>query len=156
MPQKNFSSIRRKLLLWYDKNRRDLPWRRTDDPYAIWVAETMLQQTQVATAVPYYERFLEDFPTVDALARAPRPRQAFQFNRREKAARSRFGEFRHSITDRRIRSPLYLFDIRRDAELTRPGPNWRWISPASLRGYPVSSMTQKALRILAAHEKSFL
>jgi A/G-specific adenine glycosylase len=66
------------------------------------------------------------------------------------------GEFRHSITDRRIRSPLYLFDIRRGAELTRPGPNWRWISPRSLRDYPVSSMTMKALRILAAHEKSFL
>jgi A/G-specific adenine glycosylase len=353
MRQKNLSSIRRKLLRWYDQNRRDLPWRHTGDPYAIWIAETMLQQTQVATIVPYYQRFLEHFPTVEALAHAPlqkvlalwsglgyyrRARNlklaarilvrryaghlpayyddllalpgvgdytagalmsiAFQkpypavdgnarrvlgrlfnltgekklraaaadlvsrsrpghFNqglmelgatictpknprcpdcslRRDCAAQNgdgrmattakktigvkavtwplavvrrrgkillhrrsadgilaglwelpggalgahmsaraclkqhlrplngalksdrRIGEFRHSITDRRIRSPLYFFDIRRGAELTRPGPSWRWISPRSLRNYPVSSMTQKALRILAAHEKSSL
>jgi A/G-specific adenine glycosylase len=49
---------------------RDLPWRRTEDPYAIWVSETMLQQTQVETVKPYYERFLQQFPTVEALAAA--------------------------------------------------------------------------------------
>jgi len=354
MPQKNFSSIRRKLLLWYDKNRRDLPWRRTDDPYAIWVAETMLQQTQVATAVPYYERFLENFPTVDALARAPlkkvlalwsglgyyrrarnlkvaarilvrrhggrlpahyddllalpgvgdytagalmsiafqKPYPAIdgnarrvlgrlfnstgekklnaaamalvsrsrpgQFNqglmelgatlctpnsplciecpialecaarlsdraaketapqtrqatrqvtwplavvrRRGKillrrrsadgilaglwelpggeldASRSirtclknhlgvlngglkfrlRIGELRHGITNRRIRAPVFLFDVRPETDFHLPEFHWRWVSPDSMRGYPVSSMTLKALRILAAHEKSFL
>ena len=48
MPAKNLSPIRHKLLNWYDKHRRDLPWRRTGDPYAIWISETMLQQTQVA------------------------------------------------------------------------------------------------------------
>ena len=352
MSEKKLSAIRRKLLSWYDKNRRDLPWRRTRDPYAIWIAETMLQQTQVVTVVRYYKRFLENFPTVEALARAPlrkilalwsglgyyrralnlkiaarilvrrhagrlpsnydnllalpgvgaytagalmsiafhKPYPAIDGNASrvlgrlfnltnekklhavatEVVSRSRpgrfnqglmelgatvcapknprcpecplqrdcaaqngarrvaatakkhigikavtwplavvrrrgkillrrrsadgilaglwelpggdlgadrsiraclknhlreldgaiksnlhIGEFRHSITDRRIRSPLYLFDIRRGAELIRPGPNWRWISPSSLRGYPVSSMTLKALRILAAHEKSF-
>ncbi len=67
----NFSPIRRKLLHWYDQNRRDLPWRRTDDPYAIWIAETMLQQTQVATVLPYYEKFLRAFPTLEALDGAP-------------------------------------------------------------------------------------
>src|SRR5438093_5986822 len=71
MPPQNLSSIRRQLLRWYDSNKRDLPWRRTRDPYAIWVAETMLQQTQVATVIPYYERFLAAFPTVTALDRAP-------------------------------------------------------------------------------------
>src|SRR3990172_7659292 len=71
MPPKNLAAIRRKLRRWYDQNRRDLPWRRSRDPYAIWIAETMLQQTQVVTVVGYYERFLENFPTVDALARAP-------------------------------------------------------------------------------------
>jgi A/G-specific adenine glycosylase len=71
MSPKNFSSLRRKLLRWYDKVHRDLPWRRTRDPYAIWIAETMLQQTQVSTVVPYYERFLREFPTVQALHRAP-------------------------------------------------------------------------------------
>jgi len=63
-------SIRRALLDWYRANRRDLPWRRTRDPYAIWISETMLQQTRVETVIPYYERFLERFPDVAALADA--------------------------------------------------------------------------------------
>jgi A/G-specific adenine glycosylase len=71
MAEKNLLSIRLRLLRWYDKNKRDLPWRKTKDPYAIWVAETMLQQTQVKTVIVYYERFLKFFPTVRALARAP-------------------------------------------------------------------------------------
>lgn len=74
MSAKNLAPIRRRLLRWYDKNKRDLPWRKTRDPYAIWVAETMLQQTQVRTVVPYYGRFLKAFPTVEALARAPQQR----------------------------------------------------------------------------------
>lgn len=64
-------TIRRALLEWYGRNARSLPWRKSCDPYAVWVSEVMLQQTQVATVVPYYERFLEAFPTVAALARAP-------------------------------------------------------------------------------------
>ncbi|HLN87985.1 MAG TPA: A/G-specific adenine glycosylase, partial [Candidatus Limnocylindrales bacterium] len=71
MAANNLSPIRRKLLNWYDKHRRDLPWRRTDDPYAIWISEIMLQQTQVATVLPYYEKFLRAFPTIEALDRAP-------------------------------------------------------------------------------------
>lgn len=59
------------LLHWYETCRRDLPWRRTRDPYAIWVSEVMLQQTRVDTVVPYYERFLARFPTPQALAEAP-------------------------------------------------------------------------------------
>lgn len=58
------------LLAWFARAQRDLPWRRTRDPYRIWVSEIMLQQTQVATVIPYYERFLERFPTVCALAGA--------------------------------------------------------------------------------------
>jgi A/G-specific adenine glycosylase len=64
------SSIRRPLVRWYRKSRRDLPWRRTSDPYAIWVSEVMLQQTRVATVIAYYDRFLARFPTVAALASA--------------------------------------------------------------------------------------
>jgi A/G-specific adenine glycosylase len=71
MPAKNFPTVRRELLTWYKHNQRNLPWRKTTDPYAIWVSETMLQQTQVKTVLPYYERFLSRFPTVEALARAP-------------------------------------------------------------------------------------
>jgi A/G-specific adenine glycosylase len=61
-----------RLLDWYNAQARDLPWRRTRDPYAIWVAEIMLQQTQVEAVKPYFERFLARFPTVAALAAAPR------------------------------------------------------------------------------------
>src|SRR4051812_50213666 len=59
------------LLTWFDQHRRDLPWRRTSDPYRIWLSEVMLQQTRVETVLPYYTRFLERFPTVEALAAAP-------------------------------------------------------------------------------------
>ncbi len=61
-------AVRRALLTWYRRERRDLPWRRTRDPWAIWVSETMLQQTRVETVIPYYERFLARYPTVEALA----------------------------------------------------------------------------------------
>ena len=56
---------------WFRAHRRDLPWRSTRDPYAIWISEAMLQQTRVETVIPYWERFLARFPTLDALADAP-------------------------------------------------------------------------------------
>jgi len=62
--------MRGPLLRWYSRQARDLPWRRTRDPYAIWVSEIMLQQTQVRTVIPYYERFLASFPDVASLAAA--------------------------------------------------------------------------------------
>ncbi|MFR2521874.1 MAG: A/G-specific adenine glycosylase [Streptococcus salivarius] len=65
------ASFRRTLLDWYDREKRDLPWRRTRNPYYIWVSEIMLQQTQVQTVIPYYECFLDWFPTVKDLAEAP-------------------------------------------------------------------------------------
>ncbi len=64
-------SFSQPLLSWYRKHRRDLPWRRTSDPYKIWVSEIMLQQTTVETVIPYYEKFLKRFPTVRSLAKAP-------------------------------------------------------------------------------------
>jgi A/G-specific adenine glycosylase len=63
-------AIRRRLLAWYRKHKRDLPWRRTEDPYRIWISEIMLQQTRVAAVLPYYGRFLARFPDVQALAGA--------------------------------------------------------------------------------------
>ena len=63
-------SFRRRLLAWFEKHARDLPWRRSRDPYRVWVSEVMLQQTQVATVKPYFERFIAAFPTVEALADA--------------------------------------------------------------------------------------
>ncbi|MCC7386005.1 MAG: A/G-specific adenine glycosylase [Deltaproteobacteria bacterium] len=64
------SSVRADLLTWYRSTRRDLPWRRLRDPYAVWVSEVMLQQTRVDTVIPYFERFLRRWPTVRALASA--------------------------------------------------------------------------------------
>ncbi len=64
----NFSKL---LLSWFDKNKRDLPWRKTKDPYHIWVSEIMLQQTTVRAVIPYYERWIKTYPTVFDLARAP-------------------------------------------------------------------------------------
>ncbi len=59
------------LLSWYSKHKRDLPWRKTEDPYRIWLSEIMLQQTQVVTVIDYYHRFLKKFPTLESLAQAP-------------------------------------------------------------------------------------
>jgi A/G-specific adenine glycosylase len=58
------------LMDWYRNNQRDLPWRRTSDPYAIWLSEVILQQTRVEQGMPYWLRFMEDFPTVTDLANA--------------------------------------------------------------------------------------
>ena len=63
--------FRKALIEWYLREKRDLPWRRTSDPYSIWVSEVMLQQTRVDTVIPYYERFLSKFPTLADLAKAP-------------------------------------------------------------------------------------
>jgi len=63
--------IRRALVAWFRRGHRDMPWRRTRDPYAVWVSEIMLQQTRVETVTPYFERWMRRFPTVGALAEAP-------------------------------------------------------------------------------------
>lgn len=68
MDIKKFQTV---ILDWYRKNRRDLPWRRTQDPYKILVSEIMLQQTQVTRVIPKYEEFLRSFPTLESLAKAP-------------------------------------------------------------------------------------
>lgn len=70
MKQDWIDGVRGALLAWYDVHARDLPWRRTRDPYKVWVSEVMLQQTRVETVLRYYDRFLERFPTSRALAQA--------------------------------------------------------------------------------------
>ncbi|HLY25338.1 MAG TPA: A/G-specific adenine glycosylase [Aggregatilineales bacterium] len=67
----HIQALQRDLLAWFALAAADLPWRRTHDPYRIWLSEIMLQQTQVATVIPYYERFLDAFPTVEGLASTP-------------------------------------------------------------------------------------
>ncbi|MGF3073408.1 A/G-specific adenine glycosylase [Facklamia sp. P13069] len=68
-PQK-IQKFRKTVLTWYDEEGRDLPWRHSKDPYQIWVSEIMLQQTQVNTVIPYYERFIDELPTIQALAQS--------------------------------------------------------------------------------------
>jgi len=63
-------AFQKTLLDWYDANKRDLPWRRTSNPYYIWISEIMLQQTQVDTVIPYYERFIDTLPEISDLAAA--------------------------------------------------------------------------------------
>ncbi|MCZ7539472.1 MAG: A/G-specific adenine glycosylase [Anaerolineae bacterium] len=67
----DYSALHDALIAWFAAHREDLPWRRSRDPYGVWVSETMLQQTQVATVIPYFERFMARFPTISALAAAP-------------------------------------------------------------------------------------
>jgi A/G-specific adenine glycosylase len=73
VPDNSIRVFRRTLLSWYDQNRRDLPWRRNQDPYGIWVSEVMLQQTRVAAVIDHYQKFLKRFPTVEKLAAAREP-----------------------------------------------------------------------------------
>src|SRR5690348_1942113 len=71
-PPRTDAGFARRLLAWHARHgRHDLPWQRRRTPYRVWVSEIMLQQTQVATVIPYYERFLQRFPDVAALAAAP-------------------------------------------------------------------------------------
>ncbi|HXZ12620.1 MAG TPA: A/G-specific adenine glycosylase [Candidatus Sulfotelmatobacter sp.] len=67
---RSLGKFQQRLLAWFRAHRRDLPWRRSRDPYRIWVAEVMLQQTRIAAVLPYYHRFLRRFPDVRSLARA--------------------------------------------------------------------------------------
>ena len=59
------------IIEWYEKNKRDLPWRNTNNPYYIWISEVILQQTRVDQGLPYYIKFIESFPQIELLAQAP-------------------------------------------------------------------------------------
>src|SRR6185503_14082013 len=66
----SLARMQHEILVWYRRSRRDLPWRQTRDPYAIWISEIMLQQTRVAVVIERYSAFLQRFPTVGSLAQA--------------------------------------------------------------------------------------
>ena len=71
LTRRALETFQTRMLAWFRANQRDLPWRRSRDPYRIWVAEVMLQQTRITTVMPYYQRFLRQFSTVNSLAHAP-------------------------------------------------------------------------------------
>ena len=71
LPSGQAAAARRSLLRWYQRRSRALPWRASKSPYTVWLSEVMLQQTQIETVIPYYQRFIREFPTVEHLAKAP-------------------------------------------------------------------------------------
>jgi A/G-specific adenine glycosylase len=73
LTSRTLKTFQTRMLAWFRAHQRDLPWRRSRDPYRIWIAEVMLQQTRIAAVMPYYHRFLARFPTVESLARAHEP-----------------------------------------------------------------------------------
>lgn len=89
IPNKKIQAFQKKILSWWNSNKRDLPWRHTHDPYNILISEVMLQQTQVSRALPKYSEFIREFPTVTALAQSPlskilRVWKGMGYNRRAK------------------------------------------------------------------------
>ena len=70
MAKTDLSYYSQLILDWYDENARDLPWRKYRTPYSTWISEVMLQQTQAITVIPYYEKFMRDFPDIKALSEA--------------------------------------------------------------------------------------
>jgi len=103
------------LLTWFERHRRPLPWRRDRDPYHVWVSEVLLQQTRVAQAAPYYERFLKTFPTVEALAAAPLERvlKAWQGAGYYARARHLHAAARVVVRERAGRLPSAVEDLER-------------------------------------------
>src|SRR3954453_17126865 len=112
------ADFRRRLLRWFRRHGRDLPWRRTRDPYHILVSEFMLQQTQVARVQPYYHRFLEAYPTVGALAAAPSARVGKSWGG--------LGYYRgaanlHQLTQQAARDPAEIIPADPEQLLRLPG-----------------------------------
>jgi A/G-specific adenine glycosylase len=106
--------FRRALLAWYDANRRDLPWRKTRDPYRIWISEIMLQQTRVATVLVRFENFLKRFPTVRRLAAA-----------RESSVLAEWSGLGYYRRARNLHAAAKLIVGERDGEFPQSADQWR-------------------------------
>src|SRR5271166_307396 len=108
------ASLRRALLHWYNQNRRDLPWRRDADPYRVWVSEIMLQQTRVAAVFDHYARWMERFPTVQALASA-----------REQSVLALWSGLGYYHRARRLHQAAKVIARERKGEFPRTAESWR-------------------------------
>jgi A/G-specific adenine glycosylase len=106
--------LRNSLLNWYERNKRDLPWRQNADPYSIWVSEVMLQQTRVAAVLDHYARFMQKFPTVQALAGAREPSVL--------AAWSGLGYYHRA---RRMHEAAKVIMCQRHGDFPRTAEEWR-------------------------------
>jgi len=141
-------TLRTAILDWYLEHRRDLPWRRSRDPYAIWVSEVMLQQTRVETVIPYYERFLKRFPSVRALARATEADVL--------AAWSGLGYYSRARNLRRAAETVereHLGELPRDPATLRALPGIGEYTAAAIAsiafGVPAAAIDGNVIRVLA-------
>ncbi len=114
LPPANLKRLRRALLSWYDRNRRDLPWRDNADPYRIWVSEIMLQQTRVAAVLDHYARFMRRFPSVKALAAA-----------REQSVLAAWSGLGYYHRARRMHKAAKLIVRERHGRFPRTAEEWR-------------------------------
>src|SRR5271167_2599654 len=110
----NLNKLRTALLDWYQQNRRELPWRRSADPYRVWVSEIMLQQTRVAAVLYHYARFLQRFPTVQALASA-----------REQSVLALWSGLGYYHRARRLHQAAKVIIRERKGEFPRSAEAWR-------------------------------
>ena len=111
---RDLRTLRRALLDWYDAHRRDLPWRRDGDPYRVWVSEIMLQQTRVAAVLEHYARFMQRFPTVQALASS-----------REQSVLAVWSGLGYYHRARRLHQAAKVIARERNGELPRTAEAWR-------------------------------
>ena len=114
LPPRAISQLRRALLRWYDTHRRDLPWRRTANPYPIWVSEIMLQQTRVAAVLEHYARWMHRFPTVQVLAKA-----------REQSVLALWSGLGYYHRARRLHQAAKVIVRERKGEFPRTAEGWR-------------------------------
>lgn len=142
------AAIQSRLLAWFRANRRALPWRRNRDPYRIWIAEVMLQQTRIAAVVPYYERFLRRFPSVLALARAPLEDVLTQWSGLGYYSRARC---LHRAAAEIVASHGGEFPRQTDAALALPGiGNYTAAATLSIAyGVPLAALDGNVARVLA-------
>src|ERR1017187_975191 len=114
LPPRDLSALRRSLLYWYDAHRRDLPWRRDADPYRVWISEIMLQQTRVAAVLDHYARWMQRFPTVQALASA-----------REQSVLAMWSGLVYYHRARRLHQAAKVIARERNGKFPRTAEAWR-------------------------------
>ncbi|MGV0168038.1 A/G-specific adenine glycosylase [Furfurilactobacillus sp. WILCCON 0119] len=142
------ADFRRILLAWYDTEGRELPWRRDQEPYHVWVSEIMLQQTQVNTVIPYYERFMKTFPTVTALAAAPEDQllKAWEGLGYYSRARNLQRAAQEIVNDRHGEWPTTAAGLQ---ELTGIGPYTAGAIASIAFGEPVAAVDGNAFRVFS-------
>ncbi|AFS00275.1 A/G-specific adenine glycosylase [Lentilactobacillus buchneri] len=145
---KTIKAFQETLLAWYDQNKRDLPWRQDQDPYHVWVSEIMLQQTQVETVIPYYLRFMNEFPTIEDLAAAPEDKlmKAWEGLGYYSRARNLQKAAQQIVFDYQGQWPTTAKELQ---ELSGIGPYTAGAIASIAFGQPVAAVDGNAFRVFA-------